>query len=262
MPDIRKLGEISNIVRFLLPITGLTHSTSGLIISTIADVEASATAYTQAASNIETITTLGTFAAPTASKCRFKEVDNTNHPYLYEFQFTNARFAVASAKRLVTTVCNGGLSEPVHYEIVFTPSVNVEQFGGSSGTFNSGVPAVNVQEFGGSSGTFDSGVPSVNLTQIYGNSNAAYTAYRFWSSQHSDLSPGGGTSTTFVFGSSAVFTDDYYNEMTIVIVAGTGAGQVRRISDYVGGTATATVSEAWVTTPSSDSIYIVIGRIE
>jgi len=58
--------------------TGLTFSSSGLIISTIADNESTATAYTQAGSTTETITTLGTFAAPTATKCRFKEVDATN----------------------------------------------------------------------------------------------------------------------------------------------------------------------------------------
>ena len=40
-------------------------------------------------------------AAPTATKCRFKEVDATNHPGVYEFQFADARFAVSNAKRLV-----------------------------------------------------------------------------------------------------------------------------------------------------------------
>ena len=52
-------------------LAGLTNASSGLIVSTIADNEATATAYTVAAGNVETITTLGTYAAPTASKCRF-----------------------------------------------------------------------------------------------------------------------------------------------------------------------------------------------
>lgn len=85
-------------------LTGLTSGSSGLIISTIADNEATATAYTQAGSTIETITTLGTFAAPTATKCRFKEVDSTNHKGVYEFQFADARFAVSSAKSLLVSV--------------------------------------------------------------------------------------------------------------------------------------------------------------
>lgn len=84
--------------------TGLTNSSAGLIISTIADNEATATAYTQAASNIETITTLGTYAAPTASKCRFKEVDATNHKGIYEIQIADARFAVGNAKSLLISI--------------------------------------------------------------------------------------------------------------------------------------------------------------
>ena len=85
-------------------LTGLLFSSTGLIISTIADNEATATAYTAAGSTTETITTLGTYAAPTATKCRFKEVDATNHKGVYEFQFADARFAVASAKSVLVSV--------------------------------------------------------------------------------------------------------------------------------------------------------------
>ncbi len=84
--------------------TGLTSASSGLIISTIADNEATATAYTVTGSTIESITTLGTFAAPTATKCRFKEVDSTNHKGVYEIQIADARYAVSSAKSLLISI--------------------------------------------------------------------------------------------------------------------------------------------------------------
>ena len=78
MADLRKHSSTSNILRFTLKnsstgvgLTGLSSASSGLIISTICDNEATATAYTVAGSTIESITTLGTFAAPTATKCRF-----------------------------------------------------------------------------------------------------------------------------------------------------------------------------------------------
>ncbi len=108
-----KNGLTSNKVRVFIPDTtsvigagktGLTFSSSGLIISTIADNEATATTYTQAGSTIETISTLGTFAAPTATKCRFKEVDATNHPGIYEIQIADARFAVSSARSLIISL--------------------------------------------------------------------------------------------------------------------------------------------------------------
>lgn len=85
-------------------LTGLTSASTGLIISTIADNEATATAYTVVGSTIETITTLGTYAAPTATKCRFKEVDATNHKGVYEIQIADARFAVASTKSIVVSI--------------------------------------------------------------------------------------------------------------------------------------------------------------
>jgi hypothetical protein len=85
-------------------LTGLTSASSGLIIATIADNEATTTAYTVAGSTIETITTLGTYAAPTATKCRFKEVDATNHKGVYEIQIADARFAVSNAKSLLVSV--------------------------------------------------------------------------------------------------------------------------------------------------------------
>lgn len=124
MADLRLFANTSNIVRFVLKhsttgqgLTGLTSASSGLIISTIADNEATATAYTQAGSTIETITTLGTFATPTATKCRFKEVDSANHKGLYEFQFADARFAVASSRRMVISVTGAASLLDTDYEI-------------------------------------------------------------------------------------------------------------------------------------------------
>lgn len=77
-------------------LTGLTFNSAGLIIAVIQEGEATTTPYTQVAGNIETIATLGTYAAPTAGKIRFKEVDAVNHKGLYEIQVTDARFAGAS----------------------------------------------------------------------------------------------------------------------------------------------------------------------
>lgn len=103
---LRKLSDGSSL-------TGLDHSSSGLIIAATADNEqgpAAGTgagfgvAYTSAASKVETITTLGTFETPTATKCRFKAVDATNHPGLYEIQLADARWAVSNARSVNVTV--------------------------------------------------------------------------------------------------------------------------------------------------------------
>lgn len=60
----------------------------------------------------------------------------------------------------------------------------------------------------------------------------------------------GNTASTIVFAPNASASDDYYNNQTVMIASGTGQGQRRRITDYVGATKTATVSPNWVVTPS------------
>ncbi len=84
--------------------TGLTYQSTGLVISTIASNEAAPTAYSQAAGTVETIATLGTYAAPADTKCRFREIDATNHPGLYEIQLADARMAVSGARHLITSI--------------------------------------------------------------------------------------------------------------------------------------------------------------
>src|SRR5882724_5699554 len=100
-------------------LTGLTSASSGLIISTICDNEASATVYTVAGSTIQTITTFGTFQAPSASNVRFKEVDSTNHKGVYELQIADARFAVASSRSMLISILGATNLAQYDAEIAF-----------------------------------------------------------------------------------------------------------------------------------------------
>jgi hypothetical protein len=85
-------------------ITGLTNTSTGLSIAAVADNEDTGSVYTTGSSNVEGITTLGTWADPTSGKCRFKEVSSTNHKGVYELQFANARFSVAGARSLLVSI--------------------------------------------------------------------------------------------------------------------------------------------------------------
>jgi hypothetical protein len=85
-------------------LTGLTHSSSGLNISVKADNESTTTTYTSASSNVETITTIGTYQAPTSGKCRFKELDATNHKGIYEIHLANSRYSVSNATYLLVSI--------------------------------------------------------------------------------------------------------------------------------------------------------------
>lgn len=64
-----------------------------------------------------------------------------------------------------------------------------------------------------------------------------------------------GTSTTIQLASTEEQVDDLYNNYWIRIVGGTSAGDVRQITDYDGSTRTATVSEAFTSTPDTTTYY-------
>lgn len=64
-----------------------------------------------------------------------------------------------------------------------------------------------------------------------------------------------GAASTITLDAGASGTDDLYNEMEIEITGGTGSGQKRYISDYVGSSKIATLSVAWSTTPDATSTF-------
>lgn len=67
----------------------------------------------------------------------------------------------------------------------------------------------------------------------------------------------GGSSTTITLDGAASSSDDIYNNNTVSILSGVGAGQTRTIQDYVGSTRVITVSSAWVTPPDDTSVFII-----
>lgn len=66
-----------------------------------------------------------------------------------------------------------------------------------------------------------------------------------------------GAAGTITLDASASATDDFYNGCLVFIVSGTGAGQSRIISDYVGSTKVATVGSNWATNPDATSVFAI-----
>lgn len=77
--------------------------------------------------------------------------------------------------------------------------------------------------------------------------------------EHSGTAAAGGAST-ITLDAGASGSDDAYNTMVVRLTGGTGSGQERVISDYVGATKVATVSVAWGTPPDATSTFGVIDR--
>lgn len=67
----------------------------------------------------------------------------------------------------------------------------------------------------------------------------------------------GSTSTTIKLAATASATNNAYTGMSVTITGGTGSGQVRRITNYVGSTKVATVDPVWTTAPDITSTYSI-----
>ena len=66
-----------------------------------------------------------------------------------------------------------------------------------------------------------------------------------------------GTTSTITLDASASASDNLYRDYLIKITSGTGAGQFRTITSYVGSTKAATVDFAWATTPDATSVFAI-----
>lgn len=151
------IGTQSNILRVIVlkpdgtPNNDLVYNTTDLLISILQSNASSPTTFSEASGLIETITTCGTFATPTSGKCRFKIVDATNCPGLYEIQFSNAHFEDSSNRSLIVSIAGaadvGSTNLLVQQSVLpavalgtdeVPLNVNVEKIGGSDVTVSTG----------------------------------------------------------------------------------------------------------------------------
>lgn len=102
-----------------------------------------------------------------------------------------------------------------------------------------------------------SGIADANVEEINGNSTAADRLQQEMSSWDSGTiqADGGGTVTLDAANNA---NDDFYNNGLLVVYAGTGANQARRIEDYNGTTKVATLSSAFTVSLSTDSDYLIV----
>jgi len=71
-----------------------------------------------------------------------------------------------------------------------------------------------------------------------------------------------GAASTITLDSGASSVNAFYSRAgtLVVILSGTGAGQVRLITGYVGSTRVATVNVTWVTNPDNTSVFLILPR--
>ena len=71
-----------------------------------------------------------------------------------------------------------------------------------------------------------------------------------------------GAATTITLDAGASAVNDFYNGASILTTGGTGVGQYRIITDYVGATKVATVNAAWATNPDATTTFAIFPAAE
>lgn len=67
-----------------------------------------------------------------------------------------------------------------------------------------------------------------------------------------------GSASSITLDASASATDSLYKDEVVIITSGTGVGQSRIISSYVGATKVASVTPNWITAPDATSVFMVL----
>jgi len=138
MKSITKRGSTSNLFVVFLPDsssttgagkTGLTNASAGLVVSIRRELASAVTSYSS--SNVLSITTLGTWVDPGTGKVRFKEIDSTNQPGLYELQFVDSLFDGSDASRFLTgmVIATGVAPTPFEIELASVDLQDAAAFG-------------------------------------------------------------------------------------------------------------------------------------
>lgn len=225
-------------------LTGLSNTSSGLNISIIG-IESSATTSYATSSVIDTIATLGTFSAATAGHCRFKEVDATNHPGVYELQFNDSVFSGHASIILSITGATNLAQFDTEIQCGNLPA-NMNQILGTavSTPATAGILDVNVKNAGGTAWASGAITDAVYAAATTTKANRTATAQA-------------GAASSITLDSSAVSANNYYVPCIISIASGTGAGQSRLIVYYIGSSKIAYVHRPWVTNPDSSSVFVI-----
>jgi hypothetical protein len=278
--DFRRLGDTSNIIRFTLRdrltgegITGLSSASSGLKIGTICDNESAPTNYTAAASTIESIATLGTYAAPTATKCRFREVDSTNNPGLYELQLANSRYAVSGAKNLDITICGASNLIQHEYKIHFYVMSKLQRYFSLALRGGSEVPTdlstelgeIN-QDYGGGVVAYSpTAIPTSDAISIDGSTTAAVRLKQMFSSARLiTVDSATFTPTTTAFETDQTTNDqNRYTEQVLFGLDGNNVGVTAAITGYAFTNSKVKLTvETLPIAPSNGHRFLIMGRIE
>lgn len=221
--------------------------------------------YRKGATGTPTALTLATQTVGGAhSDGGFVAVDGTNCPGQYRLDLSDTIVATAGMVTVYLRGASNMVPCVVEIEVVSVNKFDSVRMGMTALPNAAAEAAGGLYTRGSGSGQINqqsNGLIDTNIERIDNDATAATNAKNGWLglATTGTAASGGSTSITLAGGASAV--DDFYNNAAVAIISGTGAGQARQITDYVGSSKVATVDTAWATNPDATSVYWIVGRI-
>ena len=229
-------------------LSGLVFNSGSLVAS-----------YRKGATGSRTAITLATQTVGGAySSGGFVEIDATNMKGVYRLDIPNA---AVDAEGFVTLYLYGATNLlPTALRVDCRPlPVDVKKFGGTAGTFASGLPTA-VLDSAATAALVDliwdeplTGATH-NVATSSGKRLRQTTAFQQIDSTVIDASA---TTTTFITGLTSS-VDNFYNDSMLVFTDGALAGQVRAIYDYIGATKTIVLEEALTSAPVNGVAFAIV----
>lgn len=102
------------------------------------------------------------------------------------------------------------------------------------------------------------GYPKVTLKSGTGTGEVSLSSGTVQQTPIRQATAQAGASGSITLDASASATDNLYNGLMVQILSGTGAGQVRTITAYVGSTKVASTHPNWTTNPDSSSVFAIL----
>jgi hypothetical protein len=208
----------------------------------------------------ETITTLGTYQAPTsAAHIRIKELSSSDPCNgIYEVHFHNTQMTDTGKKLWLFLSASGAAIQPLEVELLPYYS-DVRELLGTAwltpGT--AGTPDVNTKLAGGTAW----GSGAINAAAIADGAidRATFAADTGLQSVRSNTAQNNSGSTTSIkFDAGASSVDDFYKKMLVYITGGSGVGQSSVILNYTGSTKIAALNETWPTAADNTSTFVIL----
>jgi hypothetical protein len=156
------------------------------------------------------------------------------------------------AARVVITVADSAT------KAVEDQAIEIETYGNASAQheFDLDTPTVNPGAGGIVAASFGANAIDSSALATSAANEIRDAVVAFLSGRQNTAAGGGGSTITLDAG--AVATNDFYTGMMVLLTGGTGAGQARLITSYVGATKVATVGEAWATNPDNTSVFTLL----